>query len=91
MNDKIYKEENTLVFEIAGAVSNLPIVDTFFYINYTSNTYVLRGVNTGKTVNIKIQDVIDGKIEDDSLVAYTESSLNTFLRRYASLTGISIP
>jgi hypothetical protein len=86
MADKIYKDGNTIVIEQGETTHNLPIVDSYFYLN--ANGFVIQTVQSRKTVSIAFIDV--EKYENESSVEYSIETLNTFLRRYASLTGLVI-
>lgn len=90
MADKLYKQENTIVLEQGTKVYNFPIVDTYFYFNDASLSYVIQGNATRKTASILKADIDLAKYENELAVAYTEATFNAFLRKYAALTGLVV-
>lgn len=85
---KIYLDNNYIIIEVDGLISALPIRRTLYshventdartpaYLVYDSNIY---------NIEILVSEVVAGDWTDESLVAWTDATLLTFLRTNTGL------
>lgn len=85
MANKLYREGNYVVLEQDSRIVNFPVVDSDYEYNNNTQAYSIKSYQSRKTGIINRSDI--GTYTNDISVAYTEVSLNSFLRQNTGLTN----
>lgn len=85
MANKLYREGNFVVLEQGTRIVNFPVVDSDYEYNENTQVYSIKSYQSRKTGVINRSDI--GTYTNEISVAYTEASLNSFLRHNTGLTN----
>lgn len=85
MANKLYREGNFVVLEQGTRIVNFPVIDSDYEYNENTQVYSIKSYQSRKTGVINRSDI--GTYTNEISVAYTEASLNSFLRQNTGLTN----